>query len=52
MKRRKPPLILLLLALGFLTVSCNKYSYYYRDQKEKDCSKETQKSHKYKTKGK
>jgi len=38
----------LLLALVIFASSCHKYNYYYRDQKVKDCSKQTSKSNKYK----
>jgi hypothetical protein len=39
-----------LLCVSLLSVSCNKYSYYYRDKdvKKRDCEKENSKSHKYK----
>jgi hypothetical protein len=38
----------LMIALALLASSCHKYNYYYRDQKDKDCTKQTSKSHRYK----
>jgi len=48
MTRKKLLIPAIILALAVLTVSCNKYNYYYRDQKKPDCTKEAKTSHKFK----
>jgi len=49
---KKSIFFVLVLATAIFAVSCNKYSYYYREKETKvrDCEKQTSKSNKYKSK--